>query len=106
MECGKWYPGTRACTYQQLVIVGEHGDLINAIDRTGAAVTSVWAIDHTADGGDECTHANVNQQPWTYQTGDQGDRGLSVSVTRADGTIGGLTQQGCSSSRHIACCSP
>jgi hypothetical protein len=101
--CNAAYAGSAACSYADLIRSSGLGQLDDPRDTANAAVTSWWANDINADIEQQCSHDNLNEAPWTYQTADQGDRGLYVNV--ADGALSDPQVATCNGGSHwVACC--
>ncbi len=107
LACNAAYAGAVACTYSQLIAASGRNELANPTDNADGAVTSWWANDPNADVEQQCSHNNANEAPWTYQTADQGDRGLFVTVNRGNGNLAAPALAGCNNGDHwVACCNP
>lgn len=116
-ECNNRVRGTgsltQVCTYAQLTAAQAAGELINAKDYNGVAVTEWWVNDITALGNVQCNDINVN---WNYATAHLGPAAKSTTLAGAAGTIspvnvgtagvGGLGGSGitCNTPRAIPCC--
>ena len=106
-ECGARFPGAVTCTFQQLTDAEAASQLNLPLDTDGSNVTSWWANDETADIEHQCSHDNNNEAPWTYQTADQGDTGLRVTVFRSTGVLAAANRVGCNTAGGwVACCNP
>ncbi|HJQ84066.1 MAG TPA: hypothetical protein VKA21_08325 [Candidatus Binatia bacterium] len=108
--CNTNFPGTHACTYQELQIGEAACDLPGLTDTSAATVTSFWAIDSGAPILQQCNDdrsvigSNIN---WEYPTADTPSRGQRVSLNNTTGVLGPLTmnvQCNIAGNSWVACC--
>jgi hypothetical protein len=111
-DCNTHFPGTEVCTYAKLTSAAAKGELVNAADYNGVAVTQWWMDNAAALGNERCNFAEQEAIPWSYQTAHFGHVSHYVTLTPATGaisaeltgTIAGGTGL-CSQTRFVACCS-
>jgi hypothetical protein len=108
-DCEAHWPGSAICPYDKLLAASMKtpAETLNATDYNGTAVATWWIDDPNAVGEGRCTD-NTAQQPWTYQTQDQGHVGKSVTLTPNTGEISALqtdTLPSCNQLRSVPCCS-
>jgi len=111
--CNTNFPGTHACSYQELQTAAAACDLVGLTAPDGA-VTSFWAIDGSAPPLTQCFDDALfdpNTQPghnWEYATAHTGTRGNWIALNNANGAIGPLqTGQQCNfAMKWVGCCVP
>ncbi len=106
--CNTNFPGTHACTYQELQAAQTAGQLAGLTDTAAATVTSFWAIDSTMDPLDQCQDDVGSLLNWEYATAHTPSRGTKVPLNNAAGTLGALqTDLQCnfSGASWVGCCS-
>ena len=114
--CNMNFPGTHACTLAELQGASAT-DLSCLKDTSNFTVTSLWAIDPTADPLSAQCHDDVNficptpttcpaGHTWEYGTAHTTSRGEIQPVDSSTGTLGTLlTGQQCNGSLNwVACC--
>jgi len=113
--CNTSFPGTHACTYQELQTAAAACDLIGLNDTSAMAVGSFWAIDPAADPVTAQCFDDVNFNPvtqpghtWEYGTAHTGARANWIALNNANGAIGPLqTGQQCNFvQKWVGCCVP
>ena len=113
-QCNTDYPGTHACTLAQLQAASVN-DLSCMQDTTNTTVTSLWAIDPTADPLTQQCHDDVffpctptcpPGHTWQYGTAHTASRGEILPLDSSTGMLGTLlTGQQCNGSFNwVACC--
>jgi hypothetical protein len=108
--CNTNFPGTHACTYQELQVAAAACDLVGLTAPDGA-VSSFWAIDNGApiltqcNDDDPMVGSGLN---WEYQTAHTGSRGNHVSLNNVNGSLGPLQSgQQCNfTTKNVGCCVP
>lgn len=104
------FPGTHACTYQELQTAAAACDLVGLHATDASTVTSFWAIDNSAPPLTQCQDDGINPSflNWEYQTAHTGSRGNWVDLTNANGALGPLQMgQQCNfTSKWVGCCVP
>ncbi len=106
--CNTNFPGTHACTYQELQAAQTAGQLAGLTDTAAATVTSFWAIDSSMDPLDQCQDDVSSLLNWEYATAHTPSRGTKVPLDNATGTLGALqTDLQCnfSGASWVGCCS-
>jgi hypothetical protein len=105
--CDMKWPGSAACTYDQLKAAAAKGELMGAEDFNGVAVQAFWTVDSTLPDNLQCGNSTAPPAiPWSYATAHTGDGGAFVTLS-ANGTLGNQTTGlNCGSLRHVACCNP
>ena len=107
--CNTNFPGTHACTYQELQTAAGLCDTVGLTAPDGA-VTSFWAIDNARPPLDQCQDDGVGGSfiNWEYQTAHTGSRGDHVSLNNVNGALGPLqTGQQCNfTTKNVGCCVP
>jgi len=107
--CNTSFPGTHACTYQELQNAETAGDLDGLKDTAAVTVTSFWAIDPTAAALQQCIDdaAGGSNLNWEYGTAHTVSRGQKVPLDNAAGTLVVLQtglQCNFSGSSWVGCC--
>jgi len=107
--CNTSFPGTHACTYQELQNAAAAGDLDGLTDTAAMTVTSFWAIDATASPLQQCIDdaAGGSNLNWEYGTAHTPSRGQKVPLNNVAGTLGSLQtglQCNFSGSSWVGCC--
>jgi hypothetical protein len=104
--CNTSFPGTHACTYQELQSAQAAGDLDGLKDTGGATVTSFWAIDSSQPPLQQCQDDVVSFLNWEYATAHTSSRGQKVELTNATGVLGSLQSNlQCNfSNAWVGCC--
>jgi hypothetical protein len=104
--CSTNWPGSKACTYDQLQMAETKGELVGAKDTAQGTVKAFWTLDPTRPDKMQCGNSTQTSIPWSYQTAHTGDQGAFVNL----GVDGKLSTQtiglNCSSSKNVACCNP
>ena len=110
--------GMALCSLDELMVAQGKGELVNAVDTAGNAVTSWWVdaaepagacanIDGVARPGClRCQNFQTENIPWSYSSAHLNMQGRFVTLDAAAGTVSALTTGACSASRSIACCNP
>jgi len=108
--CNTSFPGTHACTYQELQTAAAACDLVGLMATDASTVTSFWAIDNAQPPLSQCQDDGMGGSflNWEYQTAHTGSRGNWVALTNANGALGSLqTGQQCNfTSKWVGCCVP
>jgi hypothetical protein len=107
--CNTNFPGTHACTYQELQTAQAAGDLDGLKDIAAATVTSFWAIDPLAPILQQCNDDQIGGSDlnWEYGTADTPSRGQRVSLNNPAGTLGALqssVQCNIAGTSWVGCC--
>jgi hypothetical protein len=107
--CNSSFPGTHACTYQELQNAEAAGDLDGLTDTAAMTVTSFWAIDPTAAALQQCIDdaAGGSNLNWEYGTAHTPSRGQKVPLNNVTGALGSLQtglQCNFSGSSWVGCC--
>ena len=107
--CNSSFPGTHACTYQELQNAEAAGDLDGLTDTAAMTVTSFWAIDPTAAALQQCIDdaAGGSSLNWEYGTAHTPSRGQKVPLNNVTGALGSLQtglQCNFSGSSWVGCC--
>jgi hypothetical protein len=105
--CNTNFPGTHACTYQELQNAAEAGDLACLKDIGANTVTSFWAIDNSHPPLQQCQDDVSSFQNWEYATAHTSSRGQKVPLNNAAGTLGSLQsglQCNLSGNSWVGCC--
>ena len=104
--CAAAFPGSRICSYDELLEAEAAGELVNVTDTGGNPVLSFWASREGVAGNRQCV-SGAEALPWTYATGHLGISGEFVNLTRATGDLGDIQLDNrCTSSHWVACCNP
>jgi hypothetical protein len=105
--CNTSFPGSHACSITELQ-GAPASDLACLKDTSNNTVTSLWAIDPTANPLNQCVGAPPLDPPdnWLYRTAHTMARGDWVMLNNSLGTLGPLqTGEPCTSPTHwVACC--
>jgi hypothetical protein len=104
--CASNWPGSVICTNQQLRLAADRGELAGAVDTTGRAVQSFWAVDATLANKLQCGNSTQTNIPWSYATAHTGDGGAFFTLTPAGKLSDQTTGLVCSQSKNVACCNP
>lgn len=111
-ECNTHFAGSKVCSADKLMMAQAKGELVNAADYNGVAVTDWWIDDPLASPDARCNATEAENVPWSYATAHKGHYSKYVTLTPATGTItpvmtGDLTARTglCAQSRFVACCS-
>jgi hypothetical protein len=98
--CNTSFPGTHACSIQELQTAAAACDLVGLQDTAAVTVTSFWAIDPTLVNPDtvtkQCfddTNFDPATQPghnWEYGTAHTASRGQRVQLNNVSGALGTL----------------
>jgi hypothetical protein len=107
--CNTNFPGTHACTYQELQTAEGAGDLDGLKDIASVTVTSFWAIDPLAPILQQCNDDQIGGSDlnWEYGTADTPSRGQRVSLNNMAGTLGALqssVQCNIAGTSWVGCC--
>jgi hypothetical protein len=108
--CNTNFPGTHACTYQELQSAETAGDLVGLKDIASTAVTSFWAIDSSQPPLQQCEDDNAggSMLNWEYGTAHTSSRGQKVALDNGTGMLGSLQSgQFCSlfgTAAWVGCC--
>lgn len=114
--CNTSFPGTHACTIQELQSAAAACDLAGLQDTAAVTVTSFWAIDPTLVNPDtvtkQCfddTNFDPMTQPghnWEYGTAHTASRGQRVPLNNVSGALGALdTALQCNgNTAWVGCC--
>jgi hypothetical protein len=107
--CNSNFPGTHACTIQELQTAEASCDLRGLLDTASHPVTSFWAIDGTAPALQQCNDdaAGGSGLNWEYGTAHTPSRGSRVTLSNATGTLGSVqtgVQCNLSGTSNVGCC--
>lgn len=113
--CNTSFPGTHACTYQELQIAEQACDLTSLTDNAMNPVSSFWRIDSTLPLLSQCFD-DVNFDPmdpmqaahtWEYGTAHTPSRGQKVPLNTVTGLLGAPgpnVQCNISGNSSVGCC--
>ena len=107
--CNTNFPGTHACSYQELQNAETAGQLVGLQDINANNVTSFWVIDSTAPALQQCQDDALggSLQNWEYGTAHTASRGRRVNLDNGTGTLGALqtsVQCNLAGSSSVGCC--
>ncbi|HWP64476.1 MAG TPA: hypothetical protein VNO26_01025 [Candidatus Limnocylindria bacterium] len=105
--CNSNFPGTHACTYQELQAAEAAGDLVGLQDIASQAVTSFWAIDNSQPPLQQCQDDVGSFQNWEYGTAHTLSRGQRVTLNNGTGVLGPLqsnVQCNIAGNSWVGCC--
>jgi hypothetical protein len=104
--CNTSFPGTHACTYQELQIAEAAGDLVGLMDTGNNAVQGFWAIDNAQPALQQCQDDVSSFLNWEYGTAHTASRGQHVALNNGTGALGALqSNQQCNFiTRWVGCC--
>lgn len=107
--CNTNFPGTHACSYQELQSAEAAGQLVGLQDVNSNNVTSFWVIDSTAAALQQCQDDALggSLQNWEYGTAHTPSRGERVNLDNGMGTLGPLqtsVQCNIAGSSSVGCC--
>lgn len=106
-------PTARVCSYSDLLVAQNQGELVNPVDSNGAIVTSWFSLDPNSNAAQlQCTDPALANLPWSYETAHLGEGAQFLTVSSA-GTISQVVNEpanaltpGCMQVRNVACCLP
>jgi len=108
-------PTATVCSFANLLDAQAKGELVNATDDAGAAVSEWWVLDSTQNVARQCTNTDpaVGENiPWSYQTEHLGQGAKFVSLNGGAGSVSQVndalpsTATGCGAPRAVPCCLP
>jgi hypothetical protein len=107
--CNSNFPGTHACSIQELQAAEALCDLRGLVDTASNPVTSFWAIDATAAALQQCNDDAVGGSGlnWEYGTAHTASRGERVLLNNGTGALGiVMMSQQCNISgmSNVGCC--
>ena len=104
--CNSSFPGTHACSYQELQIAELLGELVGLQDTAAMTVTSFWAIDNGQPPLQQCQDDVVTFLNWEYATAHTASRGQKVALNNGTGALGVLQSSlQCNfSTAWVGCC--
>ena len=109
-------PTAQVCSFAQLLEAQAQGELIDAVDTAGAAVSQWWILDETENAARQCTNTDVlnggADVPWSYQTAHIGQGAKFANLTAASGSVSQVEDAtpasglACALERNVPCCLP
>ena len=105
--CAQQWPGSSVCTWEKLQAAEASGELVNAVDFDGNAVTSFWVTNPDASPERQCWNTAGESVAWSYATAHLGVRGEFVILNQALGTLSAISLDNrCRDSHWVPCCNP